>query len=157
MIDAACELGRRMPQLRISFRKHPFSRIEDSADFSRYRNQLKVTSAPLDEDLKSADIVLFTYSTVAEEAFLRGLVVWQWISQGFNGSALAEVFPIPRFGSVEALREAIESYRSDPLSYATPKEQRNFVLTRLFFQSDGGAASRIASIAVEALRGVTFS
>ncbi len=157
MIDAACELGKRMPQLRISFRKHPFSRIQNSLDFNRYRNQMQLTSATLDEDLKSADIVLFTYSTVAEEAFLRGLVVWQWISQGFNGSALAEVFTIPRFGSVEAMREAIDSYRSDPLKYGTDRQTRDAVLKRLFYRSDGGAAGRIASIAVEALRGVTSS
>lgn len=151
MIDAACHAVKHIPELRVSYRKHPFSKIEGLPWFHRYRNQVKLSQDSLDEDLKSADIVLFTYSTVAEEAFLRGRPVWQWLSPGFNGSALSEVASIPRFGSVESLCDAIRRYISNPAQYAATGDIRNFVLARLFYRADGQAATRIAALAAHAL------
>jgi hypothetical protein len=138
MIDAACEIVKSMPDLSIAFRKHPLSGIK--------QDRVRMTQASLDEDLASADIILFTYSTVAEEAFLRGRPVWQWLPQGFNASALSEVAAIPRFGSVDLLREAILSYRSDPMRYVPDESARNLVLSRLFHRADGQAATRIRKL-----------
>ncbi len=139
MIDAACEATRSLPGVSVAFRKHPLSRIED--------RRIRMTEGSLDEDLKNADIVLFTYSTVAEEAFLRGRAVWQWLPQGFNGSALAEVIRIPQFGSVESLTEALSRYRSDPASFAPDANSRQIILSKLFCAVDGQAANRIATVA----------
>jgi len=138
MIDAVCEVLKFIPDLKVSFRKHPLSRIK--------QQRVRMTHAALDEDLNNADIILFTYSTVGEEAFLRGRPVWQWLPQGFNASALSEIASIPRFGSVKSLRDAILSYRSDPAKYIPDESARNLVLSRLFYRADGQAALRIASI-----------
>jgi len=104
------------------------------------------------EDVRSADIILFTYSTVAEEAFIIGYPVWQWLPQGFNASALSEVVSIPRFGSVESLYDAILSYRSDPTKYIPDEAARRVVLSRLFNRADRQAASRIAGLVSETLK-----
>ena len=144
MIDAACEVAKSIPELSIWFRKHPLSPIK--------QDRVRITHAGLDEDLSSADIILFTYSTVAEEAFLRGRPVWQWLPQGFNASALSEIVPIPRFGSVESLRESILDFRSNPAKYVPDEEARNLVLSRLFYSADGQAAIRIACLVREALK-----
>ena len=138
MIDAACEVAKSMPELSVSFRKHPLSRIK--------QDRVRVTKGTLDEDVRSADIILFTYSTVAEEAFITGCPVWQWLPQGFNASALSEVVSIPRFGSVASLYEAILSYRSDPTKYIPDEAARRLVLSRLFNRADRQAASRIAGL-----------
>ena len=138
MIDAACEVAKSMPELSVSFRKHPLSRIK--------QDRVQVTKGSLDEDVRSADIILFTYSTVAEEAFITGCPVWQWLPQGFNASALSEVVSIPRFGSVESLYDAILSYRSDPSKYIPDEAARRGVLSRLFNRADRQAASRIAGL-----------
>ena len=138
MIEAACEVLKLIPELCVSFRKHPLSPIR--------QERVPMTHGGLEEDLESADIILFTYSTVAEEAFVRGRPVWQWLPQGFNASAVAEIVSIPRFGSVESLRDAIVSYRSNPGKYIPDESTRNLVLSSLFYRTDGQAALRIADM-----------
>jgi len=138
MIEAACEVLKLIPELCVSFRKHPLSPIR--------QERVPMTHGSLEEDLESADIILFTYSTVAEEAFVRGRPVWQWLPQGFNASALAEIVSIPRFGSVKSLRDAIVSYRSNPGKYIPDESTRNLILSSLFYRTDGQAALRIADM-----------
>lgn len=138
MIDAACEVLKFIPELNVSFRKHPLSHSK--------QERVRTTDAGLDEDLKNADVILFTYSTVAEEAFMRGLPVWQWLPQGFNGSAVSEITSIPRLGSVESLRDALLSYQAQPTKYIPDEATRNLVLAELFHRADGQAAVRIANI-----------
>lgn len=152
MIDAAYEVAKTVPELKVSIRKHPLSQIERSTDFARYRDQVRITTSRLDQDLEDADIVLFNYSTVAEDAFLRGRPVWQWLSLGVNGSALSEVVSIPCFWSVESLREAITSYRANPSRYASDEATRSLVLSRLFHKADGQVANRVASFAGHQLK-----
>jgi len=151
MIDASCDVAKAIPELMVSFRKHPLSPIERSAHWDRYRKQVRVTASSLDHDLDNADIVLFNYSTVAEDAFLQGRPVWQWLSLSVNGSALSEVTTIPCFWSVQSLREAIARFRADPSQYASDESTRDWVLTRLFHKVDGQSASRAASFAGNAL------
>jgi hypothetical protein len=135
MIDAACEAAKSLPDLSVAYRKHPLSRIK--------ADRVRMTNTSLDEDLQNADIILFTYSTVAEEAFLRGRPVWQWLPEGFNASALSEVTSIPRFGSIDSLCEAL---RSGSARYVPDASTRASVLAQLFHSGDGQAAARIAGI-----------
>ena len=72
------------------------------------------TTGTLEEDLNNADLVLFTYSSVAEEAFLKGIPVWQWVPAGFNGSVFWRIQVIPNFSQVEKLNKALFQFVKSP-------------------------------------------
>jgi surface carbohydrate biosynthesis protein (TIGR04326 family) len=144
MIEAvhSAVIGNQAIELRL--RSHPFNPIERSPAFYQYRSVIQETKGALKDDLAAADLILFTYSTVAEEAILQGKTVWQWLSLAFNGSALAEVAPIPRFCTVQGLRKALETPHdpSDPRSHALDVEE---ITAQLFYKADGNAATRISA------------
>jgi hypothetical protein len=125
--------------VRVILRNHPFRRLEAEARFALFRERIEVSSASLDDDLRDADVVLFSYSTVAEEAFLRGVPVWQWLPPGFNGSALAEVACVPAFSTIEGLRAALRAGLTAPT-----REEQVSVARALFGPCDGRAAERVA-------------
>ncbi len=151
LVDAVCAAAERLEGVEVLLRNHPFSRIQDHPEFTRYRGRVTLTDGPLTEDLDRADVVLFTYSTVAEEALLRGKPVWQWLPLGFNGSALAEVVDIPTFGAVGRLREALLAFRENPAPFLPTAQTINAALQHLFDRGDGQAAERIAEL-IERLR-----
>jgi hypothetical protein len=107
MVDAACKAVKDLNGIKLLLRNHPFSKIETHPMFRAYKNQIEITRGTLEEDLESADVLLYTYSTVGEEAFIRRKPVWQWVPMGFNGSALSEEINIPRFTMVSALRQQL--------------------------------------------------
>lgn len=144
MVEAVCAAARDVSGTKLFLRNHPFRQIEQYPRFAPYQDQIELMHESLEEDLAQADLILFTYSTVAEEAFLRGKPVWQWLSLGFNGSALAEVVAIPRFGSVASLREALRDFHADPSRFLPGVEARQLALKQLFYQGDGGGVRRIA-------------
>lgn len=151
MIDAVCAATQDVTGIKLLCRNHPFRRIELHPGFAQYKDRIEFTHGSLDEDLAQADLILFTYSTVTEEAVLRGKPVWQWLAVGFNGSALAEVVAIPQFGSVASLREALRDFRAEPSRFLPGAETRQLVLERLFYLGDGEAAKRIADVILELL------
>jgi len=146
MVDAVCSAVSGVDNVELFLRNHPFRRIEQDPGFVKFKDRIQVTQGSLEEDLSQADLVFFSYSTVAEEAFLKGKPVWQWLPTGFNGSALAEVVAIPQFGSVVSLRRALRDFYSSPDRYLPSPEIRQVALERLFYCGDGGAASRISKI-----------
>ncbi len=146
MIDAVCAAAQDVIGVTLLCRSHPFRRIEWHPGFDKNKDRIELTQGSLEEDLAQADLIVFTYSTVAEEAFLRGKPVWQWLPVGFNGSALAEVVPIPQFGSVARLRQALQDFQDDPSRFVPRTETRRLALERLFYPGDGGAAKRIANV-----------
>jgi len=146
MIDAVCAAVEGLSGIKLSYRNHPFSRIEQHPGFNKYKDCVELARGSLEEDLAQADLILFTYSTVAEEALLMGKPVWQWLPMGFNGSALAEVVAIPQFGSVAHLRKMLRDFRLDPDCFIPEAETRRLALERLFYPGDGQAAKRIANV-----------
>jgi hypothetical protein len=80
---------------------------------------------------------------VAEEAYLRGIPVWQWLPPGFNGSALAEVAEVPTFSTVAGLRGAVRSELPAP-----SRTEQQAVAHALFGPCDGRAAERVAGAIV---------
>lgn len=151
MVDAVCAAVRDIDGIRILVRNHPFSQIQRQARFAVYKHQVVLSQGSLADDLAQADAVLFTYSTVAEEALLMGKPVWQWMPAGFNGSALAEAADIPRLATVEALRDALIMFRAHPHTAVPSLDLRHTVLERLFYRADGRAAERVAQV-IQALR-----
>ena len=87
--------------------------------------------------------MLFSYSTIGEEAVLRGIPAWQWRPLAYDASALSEAADITRFTSVSGLREALEHFHA---GRGLPHEpSRNRLLEQLFFSGDGGGAERAAA------------
>lgn len=151
MVDAVCAATQGLSGVTLSLRNHPFRRIESEPRFAAYRDQIHLTHGSLEEDLSRADLILFTYSTVAEEAFLAGKPVWQWLTLHANGSALAEVANIPQFGTVASLRNALREFLADPTKFYPPAKARAQALEKLFYKADGGAAKRAAAFCVAQL------
>jgi len=144
MVEAACLAAGAAPNIRLALRDHPFSRIEDHPRFRLFARDVRVTRGALEEDLAEADIVLFTYSTVAEEALLQGKPVWQWLPLSYNASALAEAADIPRFASAMELRRALLEFRADRARFLPAPGLAAAVRDRLFAPADGLATRRIA-------------
>ncbi|MFZ5447611.1 MAG: hypothetical protein ACOZFS_03115 [Thermodesulfobacteriota bacterium] len=144
MLEAVNAATRGLNQIELYLRSHPMQPIERHPDFGRYRNYVELTRGSLEEDLARADLVLFTYSTVAEEAFLQGKPVWQWLPLKFNASALAEIASIPQFASVKGLRASLQEFLNNPQLPSDTMRQQAF--DRLFYLVDGGSVTKITEI-----------
>jgi len=143
LVEAAVLAARGLAKITLRVRSHPFNRVDTHPRFARLWEAVEISDGSLQDDLNWADLVLFSYSTVADEAFLQGKPCWQWLPLGFDGSALAKATPIPRFGSVTALRTAIQNFESD--SSVPSVAARNAAALALFAPVDGQAAERIAA------------
>jgi surface carbohydrate biosynthesis protein (TIGR04326 family) len=143
MVEAVCAATHAMEGVKLSLRSHPFLRIDRHPRFAQCKDRIALTEGTLENDLADADLILCTYSTVAEEAFVLGKPVWQWLPIGFNGSALATAVPIPQFGSVASLSDALREFQADPGRFSPTRDMRQLVLERLFYRGDGGAALRV--------------
>lgn len=144
MVEAVWTAVQAMTGIKLYLRNHPFARMDRHPGFAPYKEHIEVSRGSLEADLDRADLVIFTYSTVAEEAFLRGKPAWQWLPDGFNGSALAEIVAIPQFGTVDHLREALCEYKANPRAFLPDSKSRQLVFERLFSPGDDKAASRMA-------------
>jgi surface carbohydrate biosynthesis protein (TIGR04326 family) len=136
----------------LSVRNHPLKAVTSHPRFSRISHRFAITTGSLAADLAASDLVLFTYSTVGEEAFLEGRRLVQWVPLAFDGSALAEVAPIRRCGTVSELRRTIEEQLAGAPDPCGPLEKVADVRHRLFGPAVGSAAGRIAEFAVNLLR-----
>lgn len=150
MLDAVCAASRELEGVHLVLKAHPFRRLAEQPEFAPYKSVVRMAEGALEAELAQADLILFTYSTVAEEAFILGNAVWQWCSFDFNGSALGEALSIPRFFSVSSLRQALLEFRADPGKFLPTSAERQIALERLFYKGDGRAADRIASVLTQA-------
>lgn len=144
MLEAVSDAAAGISRIKIIFRVHPLSKILKDRRFSVFGENIETSDLTLQEDLRRADLVIFSYSSVAEEAFLQGKPVWQWLPRGFNGSALAEVTTIGSFNSIAELRQAFLRFIDKPDEYIPNHASRVEVLKQLYLASDGKAASRVA-------------
>ncbi len=151
MLGAVFSAARDVEDIQLLFRNHPFSQVERHPGFIPFKDSVELTSGSLEEDLDQADLIIFTYSTIAEEAFLRNKPVWQWLPLGFNGSALVEVATIPQFWSVAGLRSALRDFRDHPQRFLPGLDARRLALERLFYRGDGKASMRIASAVISTI------
>ena len=143
MLEAARAAAEELPGVSLRLREHPFALLQTNAAYARAREGLDRSSNSLDEDFAWADAVLFTYSTVGEEAVLRGIPAWQWRPLAYDASALSEAADIPRFTSVGELRAALSDFRA---GLGLPDEAaRQKLLEQLFLAGDGGGAERAAA------------
>lgn len=126
-------------------RPHPLGRLLQHERVAAVRHCVDVSSEALDGDLAWANVILFSYSTAADEAFVLGKTVWQWLPDRFNGSALAEVGGIRTFGTIEELRRAFQAFGDRP---SAVDADRSATIRELFGPADGREAQRIAQHAL---------
>lgn len=142
MVEAVHAATRGLDGIELCLRSHPLQPLEQHADFAKYREYVELTRASLAEDLAQADLILFTYSTVAEEAFLQGKPVWQWLTLKTNPSALAETASIPQFASIRDLRASLQEFFKNPQPPSATMRQQAFDCC--FFPVAGGSFKRIS-------------
>ncbi len=142
MVDCVYMVFSQFPDVSIHLRSHPFSDIRSAIQAQRYGDKIHVTSGTaLHEDLSHADIVIFSYSTVAEEAFIQGVPVWQWISTGYNASAFRDIKVAPVFSSVKGLIQLYKQFLKDPQQFIPTVEQRQLVKKKCFYIREDGLPS----------------
>jgi surface carbohydrate biosynthesis protein (TIGR04326 family) len=144
LCDAAVAACAGLPSVRLLWRNHPIYEFSRRPAFRRFQGAIHVTSGSLEEDLESADLVLFTHAGIAEEALLRAIPAWQWRWAGFNTSPFLDVPVIPSFTSVAALRRELEQFVRDPARYRPTAEVQRRVLHECFGADPAGASSRMA-------------
>jgi len=143
MVQAAF-LAAKGLNIKLCLRSHPFAAMEEAPLYKRYADSIISSSNSLEQDLDATDLILFTYSTVAEEAFLRGIPILRWQASGFNGSVFRDINIAPYVYSVEGLAQAFKSLIADPASFKPDQELKNLVLEKCFYKADGQGALRIA-------------
>ncbi len=148
LVDAVCAATDGMAQIRIRLRPHPLQPISRHPAITKWNERITISQAPLDDDVRAADLVLFTYSTVAEEAFVLGKPVWQWLPTGFNSAALAAVMAIPRFGSIGELRTALERWCQHPHQGMPSPAERAYMREQLFSAGTRTVAAAVADVLV---------
>ena len=144
MVEAVYWAARDLTGMRLLLRSHPLAGIEQHSDFSAYAGRISLTEGTLEEDLQNADLIVFSYSTVAEEAFIRGMPVWQWCSVHGNGSIFNDLPVVPAFTSISTLRDGLIRFQQDPDSFIPDEETINHVVKKCFYAVDGNASQRIA-------------
>jgi surface carbohydrate biosynthesis protein (TIGR04326 family) len=147
LCDAVVAAAAGLPGTRIYWRDHPKYLFSRRAAFQRYRSSITVTSRSLADDLKAADLVLFTQTGLGEEALLRGIPAWQWLWPGFNTSPFLDIPVVPSFTSVSTLRTALEEFVRNPVSYLPSAETQRRVLNECFGSAPSAASARIADAA----------
>lgn len=145
MVAAVHAASEGLPGVRLRLRNHPFEKIDTRPDFIPYKERIDVSAASLEEDLRGADLVIFSYSTVAAEAFIRGIPVWQWLPVDFNGSVFRDLKGLIRtFCSVGGLRGELERFLADPAPFVPGDAAITHVMEKCFYKGDGKACERIA-------------
>jgi CDP-glycerol glycerophosphotransferase (TagB/SpsB family) len=137
--------------VKLKLRSHPFARMENLPGYKKYSDNIISSTSTLEDDLKDADIVVSTYSTVAEEAFLRGIPVIQWLTKGFNGSVFRDLNIVRKVSSADELGRALKSFIADPKPFYPTKDAQEAVLRNCFYKADGQASSRIADATAKIL------
>lgn len=149
MIEAVYHAAKDLSDIDLLLRNHPFSRTDEHPLYESMKERIEITHGTLDEDLERADLILFSYSTVAEEALVRGVPVWQWCSAAFNGSVFRDIKVVPRFSTVKDLRDSFVKFIDDPALFVPDRNVCKKVFTECFFSADGKASDRIADKIIE--------
>ncbi len=143
LLEAAAAASAGLPGVELRLRDHPFAPLSGRPEYAAVKDRVALSTGSLEADLDWADLVLFTYSTVAEEAVLQGVPAWQWKPVSYDASALAEAAAIPRYSSVAALREAFARFQPGDGLPGDPARAK--LVEDLFLKADGGAARRVAN------------
>ena len=146
MVEAVYFASLDLPQIKLRLRSHPFAKMNSHPDFHNYADRIQLTNGTLEEDLKTADLIIFSYSTVAEEALIQGIPVWQWQPITYNGSVFRDLGRIPSFYSISDLMDSLRKFVSNKDLFIPDKETRSFILKKCFYDANGRVSEKIANI-----------
>lgn len=149
MCDAVSAAIAGMASVEVRFRDHPAYRRSASPEFQPFRRTFGVSSGSLEDDFVWSDLVIFNHSSLGEEATLRGIPAWQWLWPGVNESVFLDLPVVPRFTSVAALRQALESFLRDPTAHTPSRDVQELLWRHCFGADPAGASARIADRVVE--------
>ena len=85
--------------IKLVLREHFFWKVSTHPDVKAVLDHIEISNHSLDDDLSRADLVLFTTTTLAEEALMRKVPVWQIISVKSNFSSLRAMDEVNKFYS----------------------------------------------------------
>lgn len=146
MVEAVFLAAQETPDVELHLRSHPFAKMEEHPDFHKFGERIHTTTGTLEEDLEDADVILFSYSTAAEEAFIKGIPVWQWRSATFNGSSFRDIdTAIPSFTCAKDLSISLKNFIRNPQIFSPGAEAKNLVERMCFYRADGNSSKRIAA------------
>lgn len=144
LVEALLHAADGLEGIGLRLRKHPLSALEQHPRLRHLPPTAKWSSLPLLQDVAEADLIVFTYSTVAAEAFVCGKPAWMWQPLGFDASALGDVVNIPRFTTVAQLRESLVAFERDPAVFTPAANDVVEATWALFGPADGREGWRIA-------------
>ena len=153
-VKAVYEAVKEMSQIKVLLRDHPFGKITEQEDFYTVSDRIELSKNSLEQDLKNSDLVIFTYSTVAEEVIIRGIPAWQWLTCAFNGSVFRDLKVIPSFSTVQQLRDSLKLFIEKPSSFMPDQKTKDLVLKNCFYSADGKAAQRISEVLLNKLKAI---
>jgi len=145
MCAAVSAATRDLPFIHLRLRDHPHYSLSRRTGFDRFRDRIEVTTGSLEEDLSSTDLVFFTHSGMAEEAFLKGIPTWQWLWAGFNTSVFLDLPVIPAFMSVAELRRALQSFHDAPDKYQPQRETQELIMRQCFGPDPARTSAHISA------------
>lgn len=151
MVTAAVEAVKGL-DIELILRSHPYSKSGNDSKYKRFPGLKISQTVLLEHDLYKSGLVLFSYSSVAEEALVRGIPVIQWRLPKFNGSVFGDLKGIPIVNSISDLRSLLKRFVENPVSFMPELKFREFVLKESFYKTDGQAACRIAEKVKEILQ-----
>ena len=131
--------------IKLVLREHFFWKVSVHPEVKAILDRIEISNRSLDDDLNRADLVLFTTTTLAEEALMREIPVWQIISEKSNFSSLRAMNEVKKFYSEKQIRFALnKSIQQGYFDVVSPsfvdQVERN-----CFFKCDGHSAERMSA------------
>ena len=145
MIEAVALASELLPNLKLVVRSHPYANMANHPEFGRFKDRLTISTSDLEADIYHADLVVFSYSTLAEEALLLGKPIIQWQGIGFNGSVFRDIGGIKSVNTSDQLRQSFEEFLRNPSLYYPSNDFTDLVEHMCFFKADGLNSERVAA------------
>lgn len=142
MAQAVCCAMQSVENIQIGFRDHPLYPVFDFEIFESLRPCIKKSTQSLEEELLRADVIVFTHTSVAEEALVRGIPAIMWLWPGVQSSALYKddgSAMVPAFSSVRDLALELKRVLSAPRKSLLNDSEREFFKNRFYGNNPGDA------------------
>ena len=139
LIQAVYAAVKYLKDMKLVIRNHPFRDIREEQWIRDHEAAFEFSNVTLDKDLEAADLIISSYSTVAEEGLLSGVPVIQWASYDFEGSPLFNDARTSTCASVQTLNKKIAEIKNNYSQFMPTDEVRNSIYTDYFSPSHDSA------------------
>ncbi len=133
-----------MPGVKLILREHFFWKISDRKEVTDLLDGIEISICSLDEDLERADLVLFTTTTLAEEALMKSIPVWQIASVKSNFSSLRKIPQVKKIYSEKQLTDELLLALESEFSGRFSEKFIDSIEQQCFYKCDGLASTRVA-------------